>query len=152
MHHLALNLVKNAKIKELNPEERFAYIDDSEIDKKKKKLQNLNTTKASEKAESILMSWLQGKGENCQYWLLGDDELDKHLAKFWVEARQTDGTMYRTFSLSHLCYGINRCLKKCSHECDIIRVQTTQKAKLPPKKPVLNSRTMAMATVPVTKR
>ena len=48
-------MLKKPKRRKLNPEERFAYIDDAELDQKKMKLQHMNTTKADEKAESILM-------------------------------------------------------------------------------------------------
>ena len=90
-------------------------------------------TKVDEKAKAILVAWLKGKGEQMDYWLLSDTELDKHLARFWFEACQTDGNKYRTSSLSHLRYRINRCLKKDGHESDIIqdseyiRSQTTFK-------------------------
>ena len=48
-------------------------------------------TKADDKAEATLVAWLKGKGEQMDYWLLGDTELDKHLARFWFEECQTDG-------------------------------------------------------------
>ena len=68
------------KGRKLNTEGRFANVDDAELDRKKKEVHNLNTTKADDKAEAILVKWLKDKGEQMDYWLLGDKDSDKHLA------------------------------------------------------------------------
>ena len=55
------------------------------------------------------------------YWLLGEQDLDKLLCKFWFEVRTTDGDYYSIGSLESLRYGINRIFQERGHEFDIIR-------------------------------
>ena len=55
-----------------------------------------------------------------EYWLLGEQEFDQILCKFWFEVRITDGEHYSLGSLESLRYGINRIFQEKGHEFDIV--------------------------------
>lgn len=101
-------------------EERFNFLTNNELEKKREDLINENTTKADQKAERVLVKWLQLRGIHTDYWDLSVPELDDLLCKFYFEARTEEGDHYKKSSLGGLRYGINRCLHKKNYEADIV--------------------------------
>ena len=109
------------KRKIVPPEERFVFIDDEELENKKKSFQNKNTTKADLKAHHKFTQYLELKGLQTEYRLMTESELDKILSKLWFEVRTQEGDRYKASSLGSLCYGINHNLHEQDHEFDIVR-------------------------------
>ena len=72
-------------------EERFVFIDDDELEQKKKSFQNKNTTKADLKAHRKFTKYLELKNLQMEYWLMTESELDKILSKLWFEVRRQEG-------------------------------------------------------------
>ena len=93
-------------------EERFEFIDDDELEAKRLQLKNQNTIKSDTKCENKLINYLTLKNLDTKYWLMEEAELDKILTKFWFEVKMIEGKKYTINSLTHLRYGINRCLKR----------------------------------------
>ena len=62
--------------------------------KKTDGLKNKNTTKADAKAEKKFVTYLKKKGFQQEFWLIGKQELDKILCKFWFEIRTKNGEYY----------------------------------------------------------
>lgn len=81
---------------------------ENELEQKREHLKNHNTIKANEKAHRIFTNWLAIRKLDLNYWDFSVEELDKHLTKFWFEARTEEGDHYKTGSLGALRYGINR--------------------------------------------
>lgn len=93
---------------------------DEQHKEKRKDLKNHNTEKADKKAEKVFIAWLQERGIHTDYWDLSVPELDDLLCKFYFEARTEEGENYKTTSLGHLRYGLNRNLHKKGFEFDIV--------------------------------
>ena len=83
-------------------------------------MQNKNTKKSNKKAECCLHNYLRRKKMSDKYWLLGEQELDQILSKFWFDVRTTDGEHYSLGSLESLRYGINCIFQEKGHEFDIV--------------------------------
>ena len=63
-----------------------------------------------------------------EYWLLGEQELDQILCKFWFEVRIIDGEHYSLGTLESLRYGINRIFQEKGHEFDIVHSLALRKS------------------------
>ena len=55
-----------------------------------------------------------------EFWLYGEQDLDKILSKFWFEVRTQEGNYYKIASLENLYCGLNRVLNEKGHEFDIV--------------------------------
>ena len=91
--------------------------------KKTDGLKNKNTTKADAKAEKKFVTYLKKKGFQQEFWLIGKQELDKILCKFWFEIRTKNREYYRLGSLE------NRVLHKKGHEFDIVHELSFKKSR-----------------------
>ena len=107
------------KLKIVLDEERFAFIDDAELEEKRQKLKNKITTKADCKTEKVFVKYLSLKGLSTEYWLMEEKELNDILCKFWFEVRTAEGDYYKATSLGSLHYGINKMLHNRGHEYSI---------------------------------
>ena len=83
-------------------DERFKFIDDEALQAKIDGLKNKNTIKADAKAEQKFIAYLKKKGIKEDFWLIGEQELDKILSKFWFEVRTKNGEHYRIGILENL--------------------------------------------------
>ena len=101
-------------------EDRFEFIDDNALQSKIDSLKNKNTMKADAKAEKKFVTYLKRKGLNKEFWLYGEQDLDKILCKFWFEVRTKHGEHYMIGSLENLRYSLNRVLHNKGHEYNII--------------------------------
>ena len=109
------------KRKLVPPEQHFEFLDDDELEEKKKSFQNKNTTKADLKTHRQFTQYLEAKGLQMEYWLMTESELDKILSKLWFEVRTCEGDRYKASSLGSLRYGINRNLHEKGHEFDTVQ-------------------------------
>ena len=116
---------------------RNKILSDEEIESKKQRFTNSNTTKQEERADRAFRKFLQECGAvSTEYWLYEEDELDNFLGKFYFGARKDidsdDEEMrnlsdeekdvkrkYSANSLQAFRYGINRNLQKRGHVYDI---------------------------------
>ena len=108
------------KRKRLPPEERFKFLDDTELEQKLQNLENKNTRKTDCKTERKFMQYLKLKDIHDDYWLIPEQELDRILRKFWFEVRTQEGDYYKIGSLDNLHYSLNRLLQSKGHESDIV--------------------------------
>ena len=109
------------------PAKRFAHFSDEELRQKSLDVQNQNTLKNEKKAERAFKEFLEECGqENTNFYVYTESELDLHLAKFCFSAlKKKDGDMYKASSLDTLWCGLNRALKRYSHEFDITSKNST---------------------------
>ena len=114
---------KDAKKKKLDTNECFKHISDDELCIMLKELDKPNTKKADRKCERAFVSDLSTLDglPNLDYWLYNEATLDKILSKFCFEVKTVDRKPHRVSTLKHMCYGLNRNLKRKGHEYDIIR-------------------------------
>ena len=110
-------------------EERFEFIDNDALQAKIDGLENKNTTKADAKAEKKFITYLKKKGYKWDYWLFGEQDLDKILCQFWFEIRTKNGEHYRIGSLENLRYSLNRVLHNKGHEFDIVHGPSFKKSR-----------------------
>ena len=108
------------KKRKLSDEERFPDLNDQQISDKRLSVKKANTEKSDKKCEKILTQWLHRHKINENYWDFDIETLNTKLSKFWFEARTTQGDHYTTASLSHIRYGLNRCLSKHGSSYDIV--------------------------------
>lgn len=108
------------KRKRVADEDRFNFMQDAALEKKREELKNDNTIKADKKAEKLFVTWLKLRKVEEDYWTLENRTLDEYLCKFWFEIRTVEGNRYKTATLANFCYGINRCLKKKGRQVDIV--------------------------------
>lgn len=108
------------KRKVIPEEDRFNFIGDEDLKKKREDLKNDNTIKADKKAEKLFVMWLKLRKAEEEYWTLDNKTLDEYLCKFWFEIRTVEGERYKTATLANFRYGINRCLKKRGRRIDIV--------------------------------
>lgn len=103
--------------------QRFIHHSDEEMQEKQEKLQNSNTIANEKKAVRAFKAYLEEIGEeNTDFFTYTEEELDRHLSKFYFSARkENDGDMYKISSLESLRYGLNRALKKYGHKFDITK-------------------------------
>ena len=89
---------------------RFAHLSDEQIANKRAAVTPSNTKKANEKAARTFRAYLKeaGKSENFEEFTEG--ELDASLGKFYINARQADGSMYKISSLENFRHSLNRFL------------------------------------------
>ena len=67
-----------------------------------------NTKKATAFAINAFQAYLKEKNEDEQFDSMTKAKLDGVLAKFYAEARQENGTLYKRTSLCSLRHGLNR--------------------------------------------
>ena len=107
--HISFHLIsaKMSKICKLNPEQRFQFIDDEQLDAKREDLKNKNIVKSNKKANTCFQNYLAAKGLSVEYWLFDKPTLDNILKKFWFKVRTVEGEYYMRGSLENLHYSIN---------------------------------------------
>lgn len=124
LQHLAeslkLKMPPKRKKKILEPHERFVFLNNEDLKKKRDDLQEKNTIKADKKAEKTFVNWLIQRGEPADYAALPNKELDALLCKYWFEVRTEEGEFYKTSSLGGLRYGLNRRLQSLGRDIDIV--------------------------------
>ena len=108
------------KKRKLTDAERFPDLNESQIQQIRDSTKKANTEKSDKKCEKIFVSWLSRHKYSACYWEYSVQELNEKLGKFWFEARTQTGEQYTTASLSHIRYGINRCLAKKGVDYDIV--------------------------------
>lgn len=104
----------------LEDDDRFDFIDDDAYKRKRESLQKTNTIKADKKAHKVFTTWLTVRKLPLDYWNFSVNDLNKHLSKFWFEARTIEGEHYKTTSLGALRYGINHTIQSKDRDIDIV--------------------------------
>ena len=102
------------------PEARFSFIDDDELAEKRLKAKIKNTTKVNNKSQNCFANYLKSKGMSEEFWLYGEQDLDKILSKFWFDVRTQEGDHYKIASLENLRYRLNRVLHDKGHEFNMV--------------------------------
>lgn len=99
--------------------QRFAQIDSKEHERILKAKDAINTQKATDSSLRTFMSYLEEKGiDDKQFETWPKSQLDEVLSKFYLEARQENGQLYKKSSLFSIRHGINRHLQQ--FQIDII--------------------------------
>ena len=127
----------DTKMEAPQAKKRNKILTDAEIEEKKQKLTNSNTTKQEERADRAFRKLLEECGvESTEYWLYTEPELDYYLGKFYFGARkdidsddeQMQGLSalekdvkrkYSANSMQSFRYALNRNLHKKGHSFDI---------------------------------
>ena len=100
--------------------ERFANIEDNELQRILDERHAVNTQKANLVSFNVFKKYCLEKKFNLDLVSILKFELDELLKSFYVEARKEDGTMYKKTSLGSLRFGIQRYLKKVREDINII--------------------------------
>lgn len=79
-----------------------------------------NTKRSTQTSVKLLRSYLNAKEWDVQFESLPESELDELLAKFYIEARNEDGDMYKKSTLMSYRHGIQRHLQKTRPNIDIV--------------------------------
>ena len=90
---------------------RFASMNEAEINKILTEKDSVNTKKATDGAVKIFRHYLSEKGMSADFEDWPVEELDSALAKFYMEARNKNGDLYKKASLISIRHGLKRHLK-----------------------------------------
>ena len=89
---------------------RFATVDEDEIQRILEEKDSVNTRRATDSAVRTLQAYLREKGLSENFEDLSKTDLNMVLSKFYTEARQENGQMYKKSSMFALRHGLNRYL------------------------------------------
>lgn len=89
---------------------RFATVNDFEYNRILREKDALNTRRATETAVRTFKAYLREKGLSEDFEGLPFPELNNIISKFYTEARQENGELYRRSSMFSLRHGLNRYL------------------------------------------
>ena len=103
--------------------ERFAVINEKQIQNILDEKSSKNTEKATEVSFNILCTYLKTRKIDFNFTNINKSELNDLLRKFYVEVRKQDGSYYRKASLVALRFGIQRRIKELGISINIIEDQ-----------------------------
>ena len=103
--------------------ERFAIIDEKQIQNILDDKSSKNTKKATEVSFNILCTYLKTSKIDFNFTNINKIELNDVLRKLYVEVRKQDGDYYRKASLVALRFGIQRRIKELDISINIIEDQ-----------------------------
>jgi hypothetical protein len=87
---------------------RFATVDEDEFQRILKENDSVNTRRATNSAVRTLQAYLREKGQTKNFENLSKTDLYMILNKFYTEARQENGQMYKKPSMFALRHDLNR--------------------------------------------
>ena len=87
---------------------RFPNVSEEDIKKLLEEKDSINTRKSTLLSVNILRAYLDDKQLPLEIELYTQEELDRVLGKFYVEARTKTGEAYKRSSLFNIRHGINR--------------------------------------------
>ncbi|XP_033756252.1 uncharacterized protein LOC117338997 [Pecten maximus] len=90
---------------------RFASLNDENINKLMTEKDSINTRRATDSAVKMFKEYLKEKNVAEDVETLDSTELDKLLGKFYLEARNKNGELYKKASLTAFRHGLNRHFK-----------------------------------------
>ena len=103
--------------------ERFAVIDEKQIQNILDDKNSKNTKKATEASFNILCTYLKARKIEFNFTNVNKSELNDVLRKFYVEVRKQDGSYYFKASLVALRFRIQRRIKELDISINIIEDQ-----------------------------
>lgn len=107
---------------------RFASMSEDDMKKLLYDKDSKNTHKGTEQAVRLFRAYLTEKKMDTNFEKLPKNELDTILARFYAEARQKSGELYKKTSLNSIRHGLNRHLSDL--EVDIIKGSDFAKSQL----------------------
>ena len=111
--------------------ERFVTLSEEEFSRVIDEKDSKNTKKVTSFAVNTFRAYLKEKNFDEHFENMSVDELDSVLAKFYAEARQANGEMYKRTSLFSLRHGLSRFLStQKGGQCDIIHGKEFRLSKL----------------------
>ncbi|XP_070576859.1 uncharacterized protein KIAA1958-like [Ptychodera flava] len=103
-------------------EQRHVNVSGEEIDQFIANQRRKNTVKATNTSVKQFISFLQAtECSQVEFYLLPPEILDQHLAKFFIGARQSDGSEYEPDTLTSYQRGIDRYLSEKGYRYSICR-------------------------------
>ena len=90
---------------------RFGQTTDEELNQKRLSVNADKTIKSNKLAAKILKDYLSEKQMDCDFEDFDEVKLNEVLSHFYLDARKTDGGMYKATSLESIRHAINRYLK-----------------------------------------
>lgn len=91
---------------------RFASLTDDNLSNILKEKDSLNTRKATDRSVRLFKKYLQEKELDQEFENYTLQELDEVLCKFYSEARNEKGDLYKKSTLANTRYGLNRYLNE----------------------------------------
>ena len=102
---------------------RFGQTTEEELNRNRLSINADKTIKSNKLPAKILKDYLSEKQMDCDFEDFDEVKLDEVLSHFYVDARKTDGGMYKATSLESIRHAIDRYLKSTPHnkKYDIIK-------------------------------